>query len=124
MNINSIIFELKDVIALTIAVASLLGFYFRLKRQLDKLYIHVDELEKKHNESNKSVMEALEENKKDFEKREINLHDRINEVRNDNINSYQKLESKIDIIFNHLSTITSNLAEITGFIRGTSSKRQ
>jgi len=129
MGIEELTFHTKDLITIIFAVSSLFGLYYALRRSMDKVRHNVDELECKINELDSkqkkdtaAIMEALKQQKEDFVSRETQIHNRIKEVKEDQQDSHEKLEHKIDGIFGHISSISSALSELTGYIKGKEGK--
>lgn len=129
MGIDELTFHTKDLITIIFAVSSLFGLYYALRRSMDKVRNNVDDLECKINEldakqkkDTQSIMEALKQQKEDFISRETLIHNRIKEVKEDQQDSHEKLEHKIDGIFGHISSISTALSELTGYIKGKEGK--
>lgn len=129
MGVDELTFQLKDLITIIFAVSSLFGLYYALRRSMDKVRNNVDDLECKINEldakqkkDTQSIMEALKQQKEDFISRETLIHNRIKEVKEDQQDSHEKLEHKIDGIFGHISSISTALSELTGYIKGKEGK--
>jgi chromosome segregation ATPase len=129
MGIDELTFHTKDLLTIIFAVSSLFGLYYALRRSMDKVRNNVDDLDCKMNEldakqkkDTQSIMEALKQQKEDFISRETLIHSRIKEVKEDQQDSHEKLEHKIDGIFGHISSISTALSELTGYIKGKEGK--
>jgi hypothetical protein len=117
MEITSLTFNIKDVITIVVGIGSFLGFYYALKREVEKVSIKVDSLEEKQEKDHQSVTEAMKEHKDESSKKEEQVYKRINEIRDEVKDAHGKLEVKIDAIVGSLSTMSANLSELTGYIK-------
>ena len=117
MEITSLTFNIKDVITIVVGIGSFLGFYYALKREVEKVSIKVDSLEEKQEKDHQSVTEAMKEHKDESSKKEELVYKRINEIRDEVKDAHGKLEVKIDAIVGRLSTMSANLSELTGYIK-------
>jgi predicted Holliday junction resolvase-like endonuclease len=117
MEITSLTFNIKDVITIVVGIGSFLGFYYALKREVEKVSIKVDSLEEKQEKDHQSVTEAMKEHKDESNKKEDQVYKRINEIRDEVKDAHGKLEVKIDGIVGSISTMNTNLSELTGYIK-------
>jgi len=117
MEITSLTFNIKDVITIVVGIGSFLGFYYALKREVEKVSIKVDSLEEKQEKDHQSVTEAMKEHKDESSKKEELVYKRINEIRDEVKDAHGKLEVKIDGIVGSISTMNTNLSELTGYIK-------
>jgi len=117
MEITSLTFNIKDVITIVVGIGSFLGFYYALKREVEKVSSKVDSLEEKQEKDHQSVTEAMKEHKDESSKKEELVYKRINEIRDEVKDAHGKLEVKIDAIVGSLSTMSANLSELTGYIK-------
>ena len=117
MEITSLTFNIKDVITIVVGFGSFLGFYYALKREVEKVSIKVDSLEEKQEKDHQSVTESMKEHKDESNKKEEQVYKRINEIRDEVKDAHGKLEVKIDAIVGSLSTMSANLSELTGYIK-------
>jgi len=117
MEITSLTFNIKDVITIVVGIGSFLGFYYALKREVEKVSSKVDSLEEKQEKDHQSVTEAMKEHKDESSKKEELVYKRINEIRDEVKDAHGKLEVKIDGIVGSISTMNTNLSELTGYIK-------
>jgi predicted Holliday junction resolvase-like endonuclease len=117
MEITNLTFNIKDVITIVVGIGSFLGFYYALKREVEKVSIKVDSLEEKQEKDHQSVTEAMKEHKDESSKKEEQVYKRINEIRDEVKDAHGKLEVKIDGIVGSISTMNTNLSELTGYIK-------
>ena len=111
------VIQIGDIVTLVIGVGSLAGLYYALKRSVDKLYNNFITMENSHNKDITMLNDALKETKLDIDRRETNLTNRINEIKEENKGAIQKLEDKLDIISNQVTSMNSHLSELTGYIK-------
>lgn len=124
MDVTSLTFTLKDVITITFGIASLIGIYYKLLKQINDLKNTVQTQETQHKmeaeNSEKKLVDltkTIDAHKVDSDKREDQVYKRINEIREEQKNAHEKLEFKIDAMANHLSNMNTNLSELTGYIK-------
>ena len=117
MEITSLTFNIKDVITIVVGIGSFLGFYYALKREVEKVSSKVDSLEEKQEKDHQSVTEAMKEHKDESSKKEELVYNRINDIRDEVKDAHGKLEVKIDGIVGSISTMNTNLSELTGYIK-------
>lgn len=117
MDATSLTFGVKDVITIVIGVCTLLGFYYALKRSVEKVSNDLDDLEDKQNKDHEAVMNTIKEHRDDSDKREAKIYDNISSIRKEQKDAHDKIEIKIDAITDNLSKLNNNLAELTGYIK-------
>ena len=117
MDVNSLVFETRDVVTIVIGVGSFLGFYYALKRALEKLSHTVESMEEKYKVDIAAINQAVKDNKDDMNKKEEHIYQRINEIREEQRSANEKLEYKIDAISTHLTNMNTSLSELTGYIK-------
>jgi tRNA U34 5-carboxymethylaminomethyl modifying GTPase MnmE/TrmE len=117
MEVKDITFTLKDVITIIVGISSFIGFYYALKRSVEKVSNDVETLEVKQKKDTESIMASLKEHKDDVAKSEEQTHKRISEIRDEHRAASDKLESKIDAVALHLATMSNAIGEITGYIK-------
>lgn len=117
MEANDLTFGLKDVITIVIGVCTLLGFYYALKRSVEKVSNDLDDLEEKQEKDHNIVMGAIKEHREDSDKREAKIYDRITDIRKEQKDAHEKLEIKIDAMAENLAKMNTNLSELTGYIK-------
>lgn len=117
MDATSLTFGVKDVITIVIGVCTLLGFYYALKRSVEKVSNDLDDLENKQNKDHEDVMTTIKEHREDSDKREAKIYDSIGTIRKEQKDAHDKIEIKIDAITDNLFKLNNNVAELTGYIK-------
>jgi hypothetical protein len=117
MEITEITFNVKDVITIVIGISSFTGFYYALKRSVEKVNNDLDSLEIKQKKDTEAIMSILKEHKENLQTSEEHVYARISEIREEQRNANDKLESKIDSMATHISSMNTCLAELTGYIK-------
>lgn len=118
MDISNLTFSLKDVITIIVGLGSLFGFYFALKRDIEKVSSDLKEQERKQDSEHQLVIKALEETQLETEKKEEALNKRIDEIKEEHKTAHSKLEVKIDNMSQQLTVLNAALAELTGYLKG------
>lgn len=136
MNAADITFNIKDVIAIVVAVISILGFLYALKRTSEKSAEETAALKKDLDEYKKAVeekflhaknskkaniqmiMDTIKSIKEDVEKKENQIYTRMNEIREEQKTAHDKLSDKIDNLVVMQQSMNTSLAELTGFLKG------
>lgn len=117
MDATMLTFGIKDVITIVIGVCTFLGFYYALKRSVEKVSNDLDDLEEKQERDHNIVMKAIKEHRDDSDKRELKIYERIDHIRKEQKDAHEKLEVKIDAITDNLSKMNNQLSELTGYIK-------
>lgn len=117
MEVTDITFNIKDVITIIIGITSFTGFYYALKRSVDKVSNDLDTLESKQKHDTDAIMETLRQHKKDLNTSEEHIYVRISEIREEQKVANDKLETKIDAMAGNLLTMSNCLSELTGYIK-------
>lgn len=120
MEVTEITFNIKDVITIILGISSFTGFYYALKRSVEKVSNDLDTLEVKQKQDTEAIMKTLREQKQDMHNTEEHIYLRINEIREEQKLANDKLETKIDTMSGHLSSMSTSLAELTGYIKAKS----
>ncbi len=110
-------FGVRDVITIIFGAISIAGFYYALKRSIEKLSAEFKMLENKQKEDHSNVMTAMKEHKEDLDKRETKIYDQIDNIRSEQKDAHIKLEGKMDSISTEVNKISSNLSELTGYLK-------
>jgi hypothetical protein len=135
MDITSVTFGIKDVVAIVTGVGSLVGIYFALKRSAEKAIEKNDEQDGKiqalkqemeekflHAKNAKkanimAIYEEINRNREEFKEKETLIYSRIDDIREEQKASHEKMGLKLDALATQMSNMSSNLAELTGYIR-------
>lgn len=117
MEITSLTFDIKDVITIVIGISSFTGFYYALRRSVEKVSNDLDVLEAKQKREMDTIINSIAEQKNDMHTSEELIYKRIGEIKAEQKLANEKLESKIDKVATHLSKIDTSLAELTGYIK-------
>jgi len=139
MDVTSLTFGIKDVVAIVAAVISIVSFIFAMKHSNEKnktrlltaenkiqehvaankeaLTIFKTEVEEKfmhaRNSKKANVMRIYE----DLTKVEESFQDEIKEIKSEQKTAHDKMSTKLDTLSTQMSTMNSSLAELTGYIR-------
>lgn len=146
MGIADLTFGIKDVVAIIVAVASGLGFIYAMKLQSDKnktrmgnLELAQDELQSDVTKDISTLKEGIEEkflhaknakkanimriyeeinqSKAEFKEKEAQIYNRIEDIRKEQKDSHEKMSNKLDNLSTQMNLVSTNLAELTGYIR-------
>lgn len=151
MNIQDLTFGIKDVIAITAAVGAVWAFIYALKSQHDKSTARMNSLELAQDEfqgdtikdmnvlrreTNEkflhaknakkanimAIYEELNRNKEDFKEKEAQIYTKIEDIRKEQKDSHDKMSTKLDVLSTQMNLMSTNLAELTGYIRAKKEK--
>jgi uncharacterized protein HemX len=135
MNAASLTFGIKDVVAIVLAVISILGFLYALKNAAKKAQDSNDATRKDFEDYKKAteekflhaknskkaniqtIMDTIKQNKEEVEKKENQIYSRITEIREEQRTAHEKLAVKIDNVVDMQHTMNTSLAELTGFLK-------
>lgn len=142
MNASELTFGIKDVVAIAVGIIGIAGFLYALKRATDAAKDAVDglksdlnnykrEVEEKflHAKNAKKaniqmVMEALQKTEESVDKKEAQLYARMEEMRKDQKDIQEKLWVKLDSVEKMQHSMSTGLAELTGFLKATKKKEE
>jgi chaperonin cofactor prefoldin len=99
MGPESLIFTAKDVIGIILLAVSVLGAYFALKKDVEKAVMKIKEID----------TQLLH--------KETIIYKRMSEIKDEQKSDHEKLSVKIDTLNQHMNTISTSLAELTGYIK-------
>lgn len=102
----------RDIITIIGGAVSLTGLYYALKRDVVKVSSALGKVESYHKREVTMLSESIKETKEEF-------NTKLNVMKDEQNKAIDKLEKKIDVIASQNLTISTNLAELAGFIRGT-----
>lgn len=151
MNIQDLTFGIKDVIAIAAAVGAVWAFIYALKSQHDKSTARMNSLELAQDEfqgdtikdmnvlrreTNEkflhaknakkanimAIYEELNRNKEDFKEKEAQIYTKIEDIRKEQKDSHDKMSTKLDVLSTQMNLMSTNLAELTGYIRAKKEK--
>lgn len=129
MDVTQLTFGLKDVVAIVIGVISILSFIYAIKKGSEKaeaastdlketLDNHIKTTEEKflHARNSKKaniqvIMDTIKANEEKSERK-------MAEMKEEQKDAHQKLEGKIDGLVIMQQSMNTNLAELTGFLKG------
>ncbi len=135
MDATEITFGAKDVAAIIVAVISILGFLYALKRNADKATENAATIKKDledfkastnekfvHGKNSKKaniqyIMDAMQKNKDDVEKKESQIYTRISELKKEQQDAHEKLWLKLDTVETMQRDMSTSLAELTGYLK-------
>jgi hypothetical protein len=102
----------RDIITIIGGAVSLTGLYYALKRDVVKVSSALGKVESYHKREVTMLSDSIKETKEEF-------NTKLNVMKEEQNKAIDKLEKKIDVIAAQNLTISTNLAELAGFIRGT-----
>ena len=135
MDATEITFGAKDVAAIIVALTSILGFLYALKRNGDKATENAALIKKDledfkastnekfiHGKNSKKaniqyIMDAMQKNKDDVEKKESQIYTRISELKKEQQDAHEKLWLKLDTVETMQRDMSTSLAELTGYLK-------
>jgi len=135
MDATEITFGAKDVAAIIVALTSILGFLYALKRNGDKATENAALIKKEledfkastnekfmHGKNSKKanieyIMNAMQKNKEEVDKKESQIYTRISELKQEQQDAHEKLWVKLDSVENMQRAMSTSLAELTGYLK-------
>lgn len=102
----------RDIMTIVGGAVSLTGLYYALKRDVVKVSSALGKVESYHKREVTMLSDSIKETKEEF-------NTKLNVMKDEQNKAIDKLEKKIDVIAAQNLTISTNLAELAGFIRGT-----
>jgi hypothetical protein len=105
-------FQPRDLFTIIGGAVSLTGLYYALKRDVVKVSASLKTVESYHKREVTMLAESIKDTKEEF-------NNKLNIMKDEQNKAIDKLEAKIDVIASQNMTISTNLAELAGFIRGT-----
>lgn len=135
MDVTSLTFGVKDVVAIVLAVGSAVGFVWAMKSSDDKNKASNEDTQRELDEFKKEVAEKflhaknskkaniemiyldINKNKEELEKKETQIYARITEIRMEQKADHEKLSSKLDSLGTQMSQVNTSLAELTGYLK-------
>ena len=104
-------FQPRDLITIIGGAVSLTGLYYALKRDVVKVSSALGKVESYHKREVTMLSESIKDTKDEF-------NTKLNTMKDEQNKAIDKLEKKIDVIASQNLNISTNLAELAGFIRG------
>lgn len=146
MDVTHITFGIKDVVAIVSGVITVVSFVFAIKHNNEKTQTRLEGAEKKIDDTDKyhqrelldfrkevdekflhaknakkanimAIYEEINRNREDFKEKEGQIYSKIEDIRAEQKVSHDKMSTKLDALATQMSTMNSNLAELTGYIR-------
>ena len=135
MDATEITFGAKDVAAIIVALTSILGFLYALKRNGDKATENAALIKKDledfkastnekfiHGKNSKKaniqyIMDAMQKNKDEVDKKESQIYTRIGELKKEQQDAHEKLWLKLDTVETMQRDMSTSLAELTGYLK-------
>lgn len=135
MDATEITFGAKDVAAIIVALTSILGFLYALKRNGDKATENAALIKKEledfkastnekfiHGKNSKKaniqyIMDAMQKNKDEVDKKESQIYTRISELKQEQQDAHEKLWVKLDTVETMQRAMSTSLAELTGYLK-------
>ena len=104
-------FQPRDLITIIGGAVSLTGLYYALKRDVVKVSSALGKVESYHQREVTMLSDSIKDTKDEF-------NAKLNTMKDEQNKAIDKLEKKIDVIASQNLNISTNLAELAGFIRG------
>lgn len=128
MDADQITFGIKDVIGIVIALISILGFLYALKRNADKANEDTALIKKDIEDFKASTNEKFVHGKNTkkatvqlimdtIDKKETQIYNRITELKQEQQDAHEKLWVKLDSVENMQRSMSTSLAELTGYLK-------
>jgi len=146
MSINDLTFGIKDVVAIITAVLAGAAFVYAMKHQADRNKTRMNSLELAQDELQSDVTkdiatikketdekflhaknakkanimaiyDEINQNKAEFKEKETQIYGKIEDIRKEQKDSHEKMSNKLDTLSTQMNLISTNLAELTGYIR-------
>lgn len=128
MDADQITFGIKDVIGIVIALISILGFLYALKRNADKanedtvmIKKDIEDFKASTNEKfvhSKNTKKATVQYIMDtIDKKETQIYNRITELKQEQQDAHEKLWVKLDSVETMQRAMSTSLAELTGYLK-------
>ena len=135
MDATEITFGAKDVAAIIVAVISILGFLYALKRNGDNATENAALIKKEledfkastnekfmHGKNSKKanieyIMDAMQKNKDEVDRKESQIYTRISELKKEQQDAHEKLWVKLDTVETMQRAMSTSLAELTGYLK-------
>ena len=105
-------FTAKDVIWIITMVASGLSVYYAAKQEINSLKLTLEKMQEE--------IDGLEE---DVNKKETIIYDRMEQIKDEQKKAHEKLDLKMDNLTSHMTTLSNNIAELTGYIKAKEEKK-
>jgi len=135
MDATEITFGAKDVAAIIVALTSILGFLYALKRNGDKATENAALIKKDledfkastnekfiHGKNSKKaniqyIMDSIQKSKDEVDKKESQIYTRISELKQEQQDAHEKLWVKLDTVETMQRAMSTSLAELTGYLK-------
>jgi gas vesicle protein len=135
MDATEITFGAKDVAAIIVALTSILGFLYALKRNGDKATENAALIKKEledfkastnekfiHGKNSKKaniqyIMDSIQKSKDEVDKKETQIYTRISELKQEQQDAHEKLWVKLDTVETMQRAMSTSLAELTGYLK-------
>lgn len=142
MDATNITFSAKDVVGICIGLISILAFIYALKKntedskkevenvkldlidykkEVEEKFVHAKNAKKANIES---IMEHIKLAKQEMEKTELKLYDELDQVKKDQKDAHEKMNTKLDQVVQMQHAMNVTLAELTGFLKGKRSQEE
>lgn len=138
MNATELTFGIKEVVEIILGLGAIAAFIYAMKRadekNTDKITVIEEDLKalktdveekffhaKNAKKANiQSIMDTIDKNKDDVEKKELQIYNRINELRKEQQDAHEKLWIKLDGVEKMQFAMNSTLSELSGYIKAKS----
>jgi hypothetical protein len=135
MNATELTFGTKEVVEIVIGILGIAGFLYAMKRASEKTKDKLNVIEKDLQDLKKdteerflharnakkaniqTVMESIQKQKEEVEKKEQQIYSRISEIRQEQQDAHEKLWVKLDGVEKMQFSMNTALAELTGYMK-------
>lgn len=146
MNIQELTFGIKDIVAIAAGIGAVWAFVYAMKSQHEKTTTRMNTLElaqdNHENDTRKeiadlrkdtdekflhaknakkanimAIYDEIHKNKVEFKEKELQIYGKIEDIRKEQKDSHEKMSNKLDTLSTQINLISTNLAEIAGYIR-------
>jgi hypothetical protein len=85
-----------------------------IKKEIDEKFLHAKNAKKANI---MRIYEEINQNKMEFKEKEAQIYGKIEEIRKEQKDSHEKMSTKLDALSTQMNLVSTNLAELTGYIR-------
>jgi len=138
MNATELIFGIKEVVEIVLAILGIVGFLYAMKRAAEKTKDKLAVIEKDFDDFKKdtdekflhaknakkanmqNIMDTIDKNKDEVEKKEVQIYNKITELRKEQQDAHEKLWIKLDGVEKMQFAMNSTLSELSGYLKAKS----
>lgn len=138
MNATELTFGIKEVVEIVLAILGIVGFLYAMKRAAEKTKDKLAVIEKDFDDFKKdtdekflhaknakkanmqNIMDTIDKNKDEVEKKEVQIYNKITELRKEQQDAHEKLWIKLDGVEKMQFAMNSTLSELSGYLKAKS----